>query len=348
MAGSRGLVGSMDYFPGALPYKAKLPNIENIAQGIQYLDAMYHRVQREEFMPIQLGRTDVVESISAQDIYQTVRERTMEIFANCFYEQFKEHMETNFDSDTTYSTFNISRNNFVIPHLDVIEADRFFTISYQTPGLTTSILFVIPIFSKVVRRSGEVNYTLRQFYPHLVKQETISVYFYDRGNKKFFVPEERTNRIGEMALETIRNMVEIACRQENEYPVAAATWIADKVFFVPRPYRHHDVVQSQEYHEYKAKNLDAMSIQGFITNHRNFVSRKRAMEMAVRCKSFLDPMSLVVSNQMEMAYSEIEKQNPPDKLAELALRFMGIHQEADTGRDGYVMRDVALFSEDMW
>ncbi|HEX9135949.1 MAG TPA: hypothetical protein VF905_03255 [Nitrospirota bacterium] len=130
------------------------------------------------------------------------------------------------------------------------------------------------------------------------------------------------------------------CRPELEYPVAAASYLNDVIWYVDRPGRHHHVIHSQEYlAEKKDRSADdANEVQGFLTNHGNFVGRYRGMLLAVRNNMIIDtpPFLVGLKSCEEKMYREIEQ------------HMGGIIREEDRQAGGYRVADVALFSEDMW
>jgi hypothetical protein len=130
------------------------------------------------------------------------------------------------------------------------------------------------------------------------------------------------------------------CRPELEYPVAAASYLDDVVWYVDRPGRHHHVIHSKEYLDVKRslKEGNGEEVQGFLTNHGNFVNRYRGMLLAVRNNMIVDtpPFLVGLTCCEEKMYREIERD------------MGGIIREEDRQAGGYRVADVALFSEDMW
>lgn len=126
------------------------------------------------------------------------------------------------------------------------------------------------------------------------------------------------------------------CNPMMEYPVAAAALLDGVVWFAERPYRHHHIVHSPEYLTAKKmipKRLkpEEREVQGFLTNHGNFVHRKRAMHMAASQAMLVSSEGCIVS-QGRMRNFE----------------HGGIIQEADAHRDGMLVVNIDLFSEDIW
>lgn len=123
-----------------------------------------------------------------------------------------------------------------------------------------------------------------------------------------------------------------------EYPVAAATKLDDFVWYVDRPYRHHHVIHSPEYLQARKEvlarpeaKLERFEVQGFLTNHGNFVSRKRAMYMAVKHRTTIDSEGAQVKNGFTT-------KDP----------YTGIIQEEDMSDYGVRICMTDLFSEDLW
>jgi hypothetical protein len=127
------------------------------------------------------------------------------------------------------------------------------------------------------------------------------------------------------------------CRPELEYPVAAASYLDDVIWYVDRPGRHHHVVHSKEYMDVKQGRHND-EVQGFLTNHGNFVTRYRGMLMAVTNGMIIDTPAIEVGLKgcEEKMYRDIER------------HMGGILREEDRMAAGYRVADVALFSEDLW
>lgn len=118
-----------------------------------------------------------------------------------------------------------------------------------------------------------------------------------------------------------------------EYPVAAATLLGGTVWYVERPYRHDHIVFAEEFLKEKDRLNIGVGTQGFLTNHGNFIGRKRAMVMAVENRMIIDmhPVEIGVS------YTYDPK------------RYSGLIQNSDRLLgDGFRIANVSLFSEDMW
>lgn len=121
-----------------------------------------------------------------------------------------------------------------------------------------------------------------------------------------------------------------------EYPVAAASLLDGFVWFVDRPYRHHHVIHSPEYIAAKKlvpirRTAEEWEVQGFLTNHRNFVHRKRAMHMAVKQQMPVD------SEGCHVQFGRMK--NP---------LHGGIIQAEDIHQYGMLVSAIDLFSEDIW
>jgi hypothetical protein len=142
----------------------------------------------------------------------------------------------------------------------------------------------------------------------------------------------------------IHEAVLTTCNSNLEYPVAAATYLNERVYYADRPRRHHHIVQSKEYHEAKDNlpptdaNITYPSIQGFLTNHGNFITRYRGMYKAHRGGCVIDTMPILI----DITTSE-------KKHYEVVDRAMGgiLRQEDETGT-GYLIAVTPLFSEDLW
>lgn len=125
-----------------------------------------------------------------------------------------------------------------------------------------------------------------------------------------------------------------------EYPIAAATYLNGVVWYVDRPYRHFHIVHSMEYLEAKEKiePEKQLMIQGFLTNHGNFVTRRRAMHMAATKGIVINSGGIVLI----MTRSDLKKRH--DVEAQMGgLLFM-----SDLTNDGYPVAETPLYSEDLW
>lgn len=131
--------------------------------------------------------------------------------------------------------------------------------------------------------------------------------------------------------------VEATIDRENEYPVAAANWVDGVVWYVDRPHRHHHILQSREYQEAYA-GQQRNEVQGFLTNHGNFVTRYRAMLMAVDNKMIVDTPTMSV--MLTRCESKLFHQEDP--------KMGGIWRERDMDERGYLISVTPLFSEDLF
>ena len=137
--------------------------------------------------------------------------------------------------------------------------------------------------------------------------------------------------------------VEETINQENEYPIAAANYLDGVVWYVERPHRHHHILQSQEYQDmlknsgYPADKADGV-VQGFLTNHGNFVTRYRAMLMAVENSMIVNTpeMSVGIAANGDKMFQPIE------------ARMGGIIRPNDQTGKGFRVCVVPLFSEDLF
>lgn len=121
-----------------------------------------------------------------------------------------------------------------------------------------------------------------------------------------------------------------------EYPVAAATYLDDVIWYVERPHRHFHIAQSTEVHAaqdlLRAKGVNPSILHGFLTNHGNFVSRKRGMYQALMHRTIIDTPEMMVA----VSFSKEES------------HFAGLLQPEDMGYNGHRISEVSLFSEDLW
>lgn len=126
--------------------------------------------------------------------------------------------------------------------------------------------------------------------------------------------------------------IEDITRLNVEYPVAAASLINDEIWWVDRPYRHHHIYNSVEYIKPKSH------VDGFLTNHGNFVTRYRAMWMAA------------ISNQViESATTLLKTQAAQDKAYDPVYEHAsGLRQEIDGPGLLYRIGATPLFSEDLF
>jgi hypothetical protein len=125
---------------------------------------------------------------------------------------------------------------------------------------------------------------------------------------------------------------------DNEYPIAAANYLDGVVWYVDRPHRHHHILQSQEFQEAVAGRSHDGIIQGFLTNHGNFVTRYRAMLMALDNRMIVDTPEMAVNlgrHEQKAFHPEEEKMG-------------GILRDQDAGWGGFRVAVVPLFSEDLF
>lgn len=151
------------------------------------------------------------------------------------------------------------------------------------------------------------------------------------GRRTFDPINYQDSRLVMLALSGCRNPM-------VEYPVAAATKLGDTVWYVDRPYRHHHVIHSPEYLEAKAAVVKESGMswgrhetQGFLTNHGNFVERKRAMRMALDQCAIIDSDNLYIKSGFTK-----------EPL------YTGILQLEDMTPEGVRIGMTDLFSEDLW
>ena len=137
----------------------------------------------------------------------------------------------------------------------------------------------------------------------------------------------------------IRKALAETTHENQEYPVAAAVYHNDVVWYMDRPNRHPHIVHSKEFHDAKGESHGADVVQGFLTNHGNFVTRYRAMYMAMKWRTVASdlPMQAVVTGSAMKEYKPIEK------------GMGGILQPEDLEiGNGYRIIMTPLFSEDLW
>uniref|UniRef100_A0AAU7PF42 Uncharacterized protein n=1 Tax=Burkholderia phage vB_BgluM-SURPRISE13 TaxID=3159457 RepID=A0AAU7PF42_9VIRU len=132
--------------------------------------------------------------------------------------------------------------------------------------------------------------------------------------------------------------VEETIDQENEYPIAAANYLDDVVWYVERPHRHHHILQSKEFQDAIAGRSHDLIVQGFLTNHGNFVTRYRAMLMAIDNRMIVDTpeMSVGIAANGDKMFQPIE------------ARMGGIIRQNDETGKGFRVCVVPLFSEDLF
>lgn len=132
--------------------------------------------------------------------------------------------------------------------------------------------------------------------------------------------------------------VEATIDQQNEYPIAAANYLDGVVWYVDRPHRHHHILQSKEFQDAMVGRNHDNVIQGFLTNHGNFVTRYRAMLMAIDNKMIVDTpeMSVQLTRHEQKAFRHEEAQ------------MGGVLRETDAGWGGFRVAVCPLFSEDLF
>lgn len=137
------------------------------------------------------------------------------------------------------------------------------------------------------------------------------------------------------------------CDINVEYPVAAATYLDDVIWYADRPYRHPHIVHAVEY--LKAKNIGkprdqedpkAREVQGFLTNHGNFITRYRAMYQALKYHLILDAEELT----LKIGPSSMKQ----GQDGEIESKMGGILRPADSLKEGYQIAMTGLFTEDVW
>lgn len=145
----------------------------------------------------------------------------------------------------------------------------------------------------------------------------------------------------------IAKAISKTCDIGTEYPVAAAVYLDDVIWYADRPYRHPHIVHAVEY--LKAKNIGkprdpndptAREVQGFITNHGNFVTRYRAMYQALKYRMILDAEELTLKIGPSSVKQRFEN--------EIETKMGGILKPEDSLKDGYQIAMTGLFTEDVW
>lgn len=127
----------------------------------------------------------------------------------------------------------------------------------------------------------------------------------------------------------------------HEYPIAAATYLDDVVWYADRPYRHHHVIHSHEFLTFKdARGNTMRPEQGFLTNHGNFINRKRAMLLVMQSTKHC---MLVAPEQVAVALAYL---HPFSQVMD--RRFFGLPHLLDDPVYGLAMGGTDLFSEDIW
>lgn len=126
-------------------------------------------------------------------------------------------------------------------------------------------------------------------------------------------------------------------RAECEFPIAAAVYCKGRVAWADRPYRHHHVVQSAEFHDLKALTKDT-AIQGFLTNHGNFVTRRRALYQVHQRGVVL------MAGELGVTLERMADSSKDPREGDMG----GILDLEDYHPRGYVVTQCGLFSEDLW
>lgn len=158
------------------------------------------------------------------------------------------------------------------------------------------------------------------------------------------------------------------CRDpRQEYIVGAAQMVGNAVWSVPRPARHHHVICSKEYQEYleyvKLTTDELQSktqVPGFITNHGNFVPRRRAMFLAVIGGQFYGKDLYVIANTEWTAGMKASVPNPVENGCTYYLqsipfipdatemKMTGLKTFNDVKFGAVTQCTTHLFSEDLW
>lgn len=126
---------------------------------------------------------------------------------------------------------------------------------------------------------------------------------------------------------------------DNEYPVNAAFLVDDVIWSVPRPGRHHHILHSYEYGVFQDNAKNKKSYPGFLTNHGNFVSRKRAMFLAMRNHQIKGMGSFKMDY---VTLAEVPHEIPEQRQGGL------FNPKYDPHNQFYSICEVGLFSEDVW
>jgi hypothetical protein len=222
--------------------------------------------------------------------------------------------------------------------------------SMDSRGMVGCILFAnvywdegMPIIAVVLGRQKTLK--TDKVYRIQEKERTAVIFEYD----PMLLDEEMDKRLIE-AVETsssgaqfgkfgkvIAKGLTTTARADNEYPVAAATLYDDVIWYVDRPYRHFHISHSEEFLQALLKHAPP-AIQGFLTNHGNFVSRYRGMYQAYKNNMLIDSEGVA----LQMSASEVIKRY------DIEGKLGGIIQADDNTGFGYRVSMTAVFSEDLW
>lgn len=222
--------------------------------------------------------------------------------------------------------------------------------SVGTRGMVGCILFVNvfwdegrPIIAVVLGRQKTIK--TEKVYRIQEKERTAVIFEYDpmlhdEDMDKRIVEAVESNssavHFGQFGKAIAKGLTTTA-RPDNEYPVAAATLYDDVIWYVDRPHRHFHIVHSEEFLQATQKHAPP-GVQGFLTNHGNFVSRYRGMYQAYKNNMLIDSEGVA----LQMSASEvIKKYDIENKLG-------GIIQADDNTGFGYRVSMTAVFSEDLW
>lgn len=186
------------------------------------------------------------------------------------------------------------------------------------------------LYSKVVDSSLNVtflHYVPKESYESIVRKLRASIY----NSTNFY----QLSHFGTAIVRAVEDTIS----QDNEYPIAAANYLDGVIWYVDRPYRHHHIFHSKEYQEVaKVRTEGQREVQGFLTNHGNFVTRYRAMLMAVENAMIVDTPAMAVG----ITASSYKTYHPVEK------HMGGILRERDVDEEGYRICVTPLFSEDLF
>lgn len=337
---TQGMIKVLDYDPGQINVREFKPHRSFVTALLQ-LSEIVPCVNRFDLGPLNLGTEDFVEAMVTSDYIDKIRE-TYNLLLTKLHSGIVTPKEFNNDSGFRVGMY-IHRYQMYDKTEVNIETDRFLMLIHVSEEAIYA--YALPIFFKVARFGGRNPYEVRKPYFRLSGGEVIFSYRMLKGESKLSpIRFSQTPHNPISLISAMNACIDIQFKRKYEYPIAAATFLGDKVFYGDRPLRHHHVVQSREYHEHKAHHDEERSVQGFLTNHGNFVHRARAADMALMNRCMLDPISYNTDVQVERFPVDIDTLERP----QFVQRFTGILQRRDLGPQGVSQAKLQLFSEDIF
>jgi hypothetical protein len=339
---SEGLVTVIDYNPEtqirALEYE------DEFRGWLRTIVNNFPTIERIEANQVVLGDAEGFASLGAEQVSRMIAASYETFFLHGLTEFVKFH-EKKGEPILTMGQI-IYRTKSMGNASSQLESDRFVWVRYRHNE--TQFTYVIPIWHVTDHVVGENNFTKRKLAEDFLTEDFIFRFFMEKGSDgPRVLDKDGSCFVDEVVINFLQTTARILTQEENEWPVAAATYLNNKLFVVDRPNRHHDIAQSTEYHAHLDISGDEECVQGFVTNHGNFVNRYRAAHMAFRFRCFTDPTTYSVKAKPIAVLLTEDTETRPMHV----YRHRGIVQEDDIIVNhpvSFYVCDFALFSEDLF